>query len=79
MRWNIYITDALNLLQHVSALHGCHHQGVLTVVKAVLSKWFLACSTATRLHTYYNFSLKHMRNRICYVYTYIQVHVRLIS
>jgi len=52
MRWNIYITDALNLLLHVSALHGCHHQGVFTAVKAVLSKGFLACSTATRLHTY---------------------------
>jgi len=38
MHRNIYITHAQNLL-YVSALHRCHHQGVFTVVKVVLSKW----------------------------------------
>jgi len=27
LHWNIHITDALNLL-HVSALYGCHHEGL---------------------------------------------------
>jgi hypothetical protein len=40
MHWNIHTTDARVLL-HVSVLHGCHHQGVITVVEVVLSKWSL--------------------------------------
>jgi hypothetical protein len=36
MHCNIYTTDAQNLLLSVSALHGCHHQGVFTVVTEVL-------------------------------------------
>jgi len=36
MPWNIYITDAQNLLLRVSGLLGCHHQGVFTVVEVVL-------------------------------------------
>jgi len=51
----IYITDAQNLLLRVSALLGCHHQGVFAVVKVVLSKWSAVCSTVTRLHKYYTF------------------------
>jgi hypothetical protein len=34
MHWNVYTTDAQNLLLHVSALHRFHHQGVFTAVKA---------------------------------------------
>jgi hypothetical protein len=43
MHWNIYTTDAQNLLLHVSALHGCQQQGVFTAVKVVLSKWSVVC------------------------------------
>jgi hypothetical protein len=35
MPCNIYTTDPQNLLLHVSALFGCHNQGVFTVVKVV--------------------------------------------
>jgi len=38
MHWNIYATNARNLLLHVSALHGCDRQGVFTAVKGVLLK-----------------------------------------
>jgi hypothetical protein len=41
-------TDAQNLLLHVSALDGCLHPGVLTMVKRVLSK----STTITHLYTY---------------------------
>ena len=34
----VYKTVVQNLLLHVSALHGCHNQGVFRVVKVVLSK-----------------------------------------
>jgi hypothetical protein len=37
MHWNVYTTDVQNLPPHVSAFRGCHHQGVFTVVKVVLS------------------------------------------
>jgi len=50
MEHNIYITDELNLSVHVSALHGFHHYEVFTVVKVVLSKWFLVDSTVTHLN-----------------------------
>ena len=45
MHWNRYTTDAQNPLLHVSVLYGCHHQGVFTVLKAVLSKWSVVCTT----------------------------------
>jgi len=38
MHWNIYMTDAQNLLLHVSALHVFDHQGVFTAVKVVILK-----------------------------------------
>jgi len=40
---SMYTTDVKNLL-HVSAPHGCHGQGALTVIKVVL------CRTVTHLH-----------------------------
>jgi len=56
MRWmymytHTHKTDAQNLLLHVSALHECHPRVSFTVVKAVLSKWSVICSTVTHLHT----------------------------
>jgi len=30
--WHIHTPNAHSILVHVSALHGCHHQGVFTVV-----------------------------------------------
>jgi len=36
MHCKIYTTDAQNLLLLVSALHAYRHQGVVTMVKAVL-------------------------------------------
>jgi len=52
MHWDTYTRDALNLLLHVSALHGCLHQTVFTAVKVVLSKRSVVCST--HLHSYKN-------------------------
>jgi hypothetical protein len=52
MHWNIYITEAKNLLLHVSALHGFHYQGVFTLVKVMFSKCFVVCSSVTHLHMY---------------------------
>jgi hypothetical protein len=43
----IYNRDIKNLLLHVSVPHRCHHQGVLTVVKVVLSKWPFVCISHT--------------------------------
>ena len=49
LQWNIYTRNAQDLLLRVSALHGCHYQGVLTVVKVVLSKWPVVW-TAVKFH-----------------------------
>jgi len=38
MHWNIYMTDAQNLLLYVSALHVFNHQEVFTAVKVVFLK-----------------------------------------
>jgi hypothetical protein len=54
MHWNIQMTDAQNFFLHVSALHGCHHKGVFTVVKVLLSKWLAIRTTVTHLHKYQN-------------------------
>jgi len=37
-RTHAHTADEQYLL-HVSAIHGCHHQGIFPVVKVVLSKW----------------------------------------
>jgi hypothetical protein len=50
MHWNIYITDAKNLLLHVSAVYGCLHFGIFTVAEAVLTKWSVAFSSHTLAH-----------------------------
>jgi len=52
MHWITYTTDAQNLLLPVSVIHGCHHQGLFTVVKVVLSKWSVLCTTVIHLHSY---------------------------
>jgi len=44
------MTDAQNLLLHVSAFHGFDHQGVFTAVKVVLLKWSNMCSSHTPAH-----------------------------
>jgi hypothetical protein len=46
----VYTTDAQNFLLHVSASHGCHHQGVFTLVKVVLLKWSVVCTAVTHVH-----------------------------
>jgi len=43
MHWNIYTTDAQNLL-HVLALLRCYHQGIFTAVKVVLLKSSHTCT-----------------------------------
>jgi len=48
MHCNIHTTDAQNPLLHFSARHGCHHQGVFTVVKAVISLYAAQSHTGTR-------------------------------
>jgi hypothetical protein len=50
MHWNIYIIDAQNLLLHISAVRGCPHSGVFTVVEAVLSKWSVVFSSHPLAH-----------------------------
>jgi hypothetical protein len=57
MPFNIYTTDAQNFLLPVSVFHGCHYQGVFTVVKVVLSRWSVVCGTFTHLDTYENVPL----------------------
>jgi len=61
VHWNIYITDTQNLLLRVSALNGCHNQGVFTLDKLVLSKWLVVCSKDTHTYMYQNFSLQHKK------------------
>jgi len=46
----IHTTDARNTFLHVSALLGCHLQGVFAVVKVVVSKCSVVCRTLTQLH-----------------------------
>ena len=46
---NIYTTDARNTFLHISALLGWLLQGVFAVVKVVVSKWSVVCSTFTQL------------------------------
>jgi hypothetical protein len=50
MHWNVYTTDAQNLPPHVSTFGGFHHQGVFTVVKLLLLKRPVVCSTVTHVH-----------------------------
>jgi len=64
IHYNIYKTDVQNLPLHVSAIHGCHHYAVFTVVKLVISKWFVVDSTVTHLKTYYNILIKHKETAI---------------
>ena len=49
MHWNICIIDVQN------------HQGVVTMVKVVPSKWFTVCSSHTFAHAF-KLSLKYKRN-----------------
>jgi hypothetical protein len=58
INWNIYTMNAQNLLLRVSALHWYHLQRVFTIVKAMLSKWSVGCSSVTQLHTYLNLNWK---------------------
>ena len=52
MQWNIYITNAQNVLQHNSALHEYHHQGVFTLVTVVFQlKFWYVCKCANVLDT----------------------------
>jgi len=53
MHWNIHTTDAQNIFLHVLELHGCHHQGVFTVVRVVLLKWSTVCTSHTFAHESY--------------------------
>jgi hypothetical protein len=47
-RYYKMLDPTIKLLLHISAFNGCHHQGVLIMVKAVLSK----STTITHFYTY---------------------------
>jgi hypothetical protein len=59
IKYQIYITYERHPLLLVSALLGCYLQGVLTVVKVVLSKWSVVCSTIIHWH---NHTIIHWHN-----------------
>ena len=55
MHWNVYTTDAQDLLLHVSALHRCHHQGSSRQLKQL--KCCIHGTISKELHYYHEHSL----------------------
>ena len=66
------------ILLHVSALLGCHHHGVLTVVKVELSNDPMYAAQPHTLSPVYKFQIKYRRNNPhfhfnCYVRFFVQI------
>jgi hypothetical protein len=63
MLWNMCVTEAQNLLLHVSARRGCYHQGVFTAATAVLAGWSVQFHTLA--HTVSTINHKNFLATVC--------------
>jgi hypothetical protein len=51
MHWNMYTIEAQNLILNVAAFHGCHHQGIFTIVTVGFYST-QSVHTHTHIHTH---------------------------